>query len=136
MKGERYARPSEERELAKRQQQIDDTANWEDIADEMPDTPTLAAEYRDILDRIKELEKRKDELKPQLEAAVIIGGKKALAAGSYRITRVESNRKSLSAEKLVEKGVTIEILAECIIITTSSYPLVTRVKEDIVRDEA
>ena len=138
MKGERYARRGEKLAMAKRQQQIDEIANWEDIADEMPDLPDLVREFRDIQDKINELEARKKELSPILVAATIIGGKKQLACGHYKVNRISNpGHDAIVPEKLVEKGVDLDVIAYATKkVGASEYPLVTIIEEDIVHDKA
>lgn len=129
--------------MAKKQAEIDNIANWEDVADEMPDIPDLVKEYREILDDIGVLEDRKKQIAPQLEAACIMGGKKSLACGGFKITRVEQTRSNVKPERVIEKacglGLTAsqatELLEYATVSSTSSYPLVTRVTEDVTRDE-
>jgi len=139
----REIRRGEARIMAKKRaaeaETADNTANWEDFADELPDLPALLEEFREIGDRVKKDEARKKELAPGIEAAVIVGGKKSLACGGFRATRVEvEGRKSVSPERVVEKAVTFGLspvqITELLEYSTVqapgySYPLVSRVEE-------
>lgn len=136
MKGERVAKPSEEKMLEKRRQAAIDTANWSDIADDVPDAPDLAEEYRDLKDTIKLAEDRCRDIAPSLEAAVIIGGKKGLACGNgYKVIRASHpGSPQFKPEALVEKlaafGLTADQILEatvcCITRKPYTYVVVTR----------
>ena len=145
MKGIRQPRPSEVRAMAKKQAAEQEIANWEDLADELPDLPAVVEEFRNVADQITTLEKRKKELAPILEAAVIASGMKALACGSLKIQRIEvEGRKSIAPERVAEKasgmGLDADQIDELLEYSTVqaldySYPLVTRVKVDMTRDD-
>ena len=146
MKGIRQPRPMEVRAMAKKQAAEQEIANWEDLADELPDLPAAVEEFRKLADEINALEKRKKVLAPVLEAAVIAGGKPSLACGSLKIQRiVVEGRKSIAPELIVEKacgfGLDAAQITELLEYSTIqaagySYPLVTRVKVDVARDDA
>src|SRR3990167_6854492 len=143
VKGTRQPRPSEVRAVAKKRADYAaaecEAAAWEDFANEAPELPSLLDEYRKCADQIKTLEARKKEIAPEIEAAVIIGGKKALTCGSFRVTRVEvAGRKSIAPERVVEKaaaaGMDAEQITDMLQYATGpapghSYPLVSRIEE-------
>ena len=115
-----------------------ETSNWEDYSNELPDLPALVEEYKEISDNIKALEGRKKELSPEIEAAIITGGKKAMACGAFRLTHVKvEGRKSVAPERVVEKaaeyGLNAEQITDMLEYATVqgpgySYPLVSRVE--------
>ena len=129
--------------MAKKQEQ--EIVNWEDLADDLPDLPAAVEEFRGIADQIAALEKRKKELAPVLEAAVITGGKAALMCGSLKIQRIEvAGRRSIAPERVVERasgmGLDADQITDLLEYSTVqapgySYPLVTRVKVDITKDD-
>lgn len=131
--------------MAKKQATEQEVANWEDLADELPDLPAAVEEFRTLADQINVLEKRKKELAPILEAAVITSGKAALACGSLKIQRIEVvGTTKIAPELIVEKacglGLDAEQITELLEYSTIqlpdySYPLVTRVKVDVTRDD-
>lgn len=115
-----------------------ESSTWEDFADEVPDLPALLEEFRGLQDEIKALESRKKGLAPQIEAAVVLGGKKALTCGGFRVTRVEvAGRKNIAPERLVEKAamyMDAEQITDMMEYATVqapgySYPLVARIEE-------
>lgn len=117
-----------------------ESANWEDIAADLADTdiPALAKEYRDILDTDAKNKARKEEISPELEIAVLTGGKEALSISivGLRVTRVEAQgQQYVDPARIVEKGtsfgLTAEQITELLEYATRrrpsySYPLVTR----------
>jgi len=128
--------------MAKKQAKVDDIANWEDIAEECPEFKELAEEYADNRETIKLLEARnKDELAPQLEAAVIIGGKKSIAGGNWKVTqgRGKSADRVLPervVEKLASLGADAEQILEIMKYCTEpgkpyTYPVVTKVEVEV-----
>lgn len=131
--------------MAKKQAAEQEIANWEDLADELPDLPATVQEFRAISDQISALDKRKKELAPILEAAVIAGGCTALACGSLKIQRIEvAGKTKIAPELIVEKacglGLDAEQITDLLEYSTIqlpgySYPLVTRVKVDVTRDD-
>lgn len=130
--------------MAKKQAKVDDIANWEDIASELPDIPALADEYRDLKDILKEGEARCKEISPVLEAAVVVGGKKSLACGDLKITQgSHPGNPQFKPEKLVEKlsgfGLTAEQITEalqfCVERKPYTYAMVTRVPAGVTEDE-
>lgn len=131
--------------MAKKQAAEQEIANWEDLADELPDLPAAVEEFRNVADQITTLEKRKKELAPILEAAVITSGMKALACGSLKIQRIEVEGKTkIAPELIVEKacslGLDADQITELLEYSTVqlpgySYPLVTRTKVDVTRDD-
>lgn len=143
--GERHIRPSEERALTKKQQKLDEVANWEDIADSMPDFLVLAEEFRELTDDAKLIEDRRKEIAPQLEAAVVLGGKRKIQGGKYLVNRVEMPATyKLSPEKLVEELTArytadeiVALFKKCQVVDRKpySYPLVTRVEDGDVTTE-
>lgn len=124
--------------LVRKQKEAKEAANWEDIASEVPDAPELAEEFRGLKDDIKVMEERCAEIAPQIEAAVMIGGKSALICGEFRITQVEhpGNAKFLP-ERLVEKLASFNLTADqildamtcCVEKKPYTYPLVARITE-------
>lgn len=116
--------------LEKRDGELADIRNWEDIADSLPDLPDTLRQYRAAQLAKSAAEKEMDELKPVLHAALMIGGRKSIACGSLKITEVFQERKSLSAERLIEKGVSMEIMQWATITKVISYPVVTEIKSD------
>lgn len=122
--------------MAKKAAAEQEIANWEDMADDLPDLPDLVKEFREISDQAGAIEKRKKELSPEIEAAVILGGKKVLTCGSFKVTRVEvAGAKKIAPERVVEKaaafGLTADQIVELLQYATVeapgySYPLVAR----------
>lgn len=141
MNGLRKQRPMERRAVAKKKaaEQDPEVAHWEDFADELPDLPSVVAEFREIADDIKVLESRKKELAPVIEAAVVVGGLKGLTCGGYKIVQVSvEGRKQVAPERIVEKaagyGLSAEQITEMLEYATVrapgyTYPLVTRTEE-------
>lgn len=127
----------EAKALAKKKAEAQDLAQWEDIREEMPDIPDLVAEDFKLRTRIKEDEERREEIKPLLEAAVIIGGKKSLICNEYKITQGSGrSRDFIAPERIVEKavgmGLTADQVVELLEFATIkgspyTYPLVTKV---------
>ena len=141
--GERWIRPSEVKALAKKAKEAEEVAVWDDISDAVPDFPELAARHRELTDTEGACAKEKKVISPQLEAAVLIGGKKSLITTGFKVTRVyNSGRKVVSPERLVEVLAALEYTAEQIteivekctkVEGAGYYPLVTRIE---VEDEA
>lgn len=144
MIGERETTPAEQKALDKKAKAEATVAHWEDIADQLPDIPELAAEFRELKDDIKLMEDRCKEIAPQLEAAVVIGGAKALAMGNLKVSQVShpGNAKFVP-ERVVEKGVEFgltpeqitELLEYAVVRTSYTYPLVTRIPSGVTNDE-
>ena len=144
MKGERTTKPVEMDALSKKAKEEADVAHWEDIASDLPDFPSLAEEYRELKDDIKVMEDRCKEIQPELEAAVMIGGKKALAAGDIKVTRVSHpGQAKFVPERVVEKGIEFgltpeqvtELLEYIVTRVPYTYPLVSRVPTGVTVDE-
>lgn len=130
--------------MAKKQQAIEEIANWEDIASELPDIPPLVEEFKELKEMIALGEERCKEIAPQLEAAVITGGKKSLACGNYKVTQVSHpGQVRILPERIVEKaaaaGMTADAIVDMMQFATEkkpyTYPLVTRIPTGVTEDE-
>lgn len=144
MTGERGIKPVEIDALDKKAAAESEVAHWEDIADTLPGIPELATEYRELKDDIKLMEDRCKEIQPELEAAVVIGGRKSLAMGNLKITQVShpGNAKFVP-ERVIEKGIEFgltpeqvtELLEYIVIRTPYTYPLVSKIPTGVINDE-
>lgn len=108
------------------------TLDWAEISEVTPEFPEQISRYRELQNLKREIEQEMADLKPALEAAVILAGegKKTVRWSNLQVTRVVMVREALVAERLVEKGVTKEVLDYATKKTESSYPLVTEVKDN------
>lgn len=90
------------------------TPMWEQFPGLADDLPTKAAEYISLNAQIKECESRKEELKLEIEAIRLACQEEAISGDFFVVERVKSHSpKKLSADKLVEHGVELDVIDEC-----------------------
>lgn len=98
--------------------------------------PELLADYRSIqlqLAATAVLEKRRKELGQSIEALMLAAGAKSVTAGAIRCTHVEtSGRKTLSADKLLQLGVSADVIVEATVVGKPSSSIrVTAIDEEL-----
>lgn len=131
--------------MVKRIKDESEIAHWEGpLVASLPDIDKLMEEYAENRESINLLEERQEELKPELEAAVIIGGNKTLQAGNFRTTQGSGRSAAkIIPERVVEKlaglGQTADQIVEIMEYITQlgkpyTYPVVTRVPVEVAAD--
>jgi hypothetical protein len=120
--------------LAKKRQAEADTVDWEvstDLQALSPLTsdgltfPQMVERYRQLKEDAALIQAELDEIRPLMEATVILSGKKRVRTGGWQVTRVEKDTRTIVKERLIDQGVRIEVIEAATRVTTSSYPLVT-----------
>ena len=91
---------------------------YEDLVDVLPD---LAAEYRGIVESIKELEARKKEIGADIEALLSAVDARAFRGDNWVATRVEgAERETIKPELLLAEGVTMTQIEKATVVTQSA----------------
>jgi hypothetical protein len=75
----------------------------------------------EVSDRIKELESRKDELTAYLMEETAQTGLKRIAVDDFVVQIVDSDRHTLSKEKLLEAGVPASTIEACMVASHSTF---------------
>ena len=86
-----------------------------------PKFARLVFQRQEIDGQIKELEEKKKLLSDDIYAELAGTGLKAVQVDDYRPTIVDSDRRSISAEKLLEMGVPATTIEAATITSHSSY---------------
>lgn len=129
--GERKIRPVEAKAVAAKEVERSRIVEYADVAEDVPDLPQTLTEYRELQGVIKKAEERQAELKPLLGLAIEAAGPdvKTVTDGMNQVTWCVVPFDTLSAEKLLEQGVTLEQIQKATVTRFKRYPLVTECKD-------
>ena len=102
----------------------------------LPHKFALAVETRQDLDhQIKELEEDRDRLSKDILEMLARTGLKAVMVEGYKPTIVDQDRRSISAEKLLELGVPASVIEKATVVSHSVYLRVFDTAKSKVRGE-
>jgi hypothetical protein len=76
---------------------------------------------QDLSDQIKDLEEKKGRVTDYLFEEVAQSGVQKVGVDDYVVQIVDSERKTLSAEKLLEAGVSADVIARCMEVKHSTF---------------
>lgn len=91
----------------------------------------MVTKYKDLSAEIEYRESIQRQLKEQIETAVLVSGEDAVSCSGYKVQRItKQGAKKLNQEKLLLKGVSALVIAECTDVgKESSYVSITKIKE-------
>jgi hypothetical protein len=99
--------------------------NFESVRKLPKNFKDLVEERREITSMIKTLKERGEEIGEILCSAMIVAGQKKLAVGSLNITLAQGRNSRIDGKKLLEKGVSSDVIVYATVSTTYDYVTIT-----------